>query len=48
MSGTVLDCGLSGGFGKGTSAMSTVVAVQGVSGSAWAAASAQTPTSGRR
>jgi hypothetical protein len=38
----------SGGFGKGTSVMNTMVAVQGVSGSAWAAASARTPTDRRR
>jgi hypothetical protein len=43
-----LSCGLSGSFGKVTSAMSTVVVVQGVSDSAWAAASARTPTGGRR
>jgi hypothetical protein len=43
-----LGCGLSSGFGKVTSATSTVVAVQGMSGSVLVAASAQTPTGGRR
>jgi hypothetical protein len=48
MSGAALSCGLSGSIGKGTSAMSTVVAVYGVSSSVWAVASTQTPTGRRR
>jgi hypothetical protein len=48
MSGAMLSCGLSGGFVNGTSTTSTVVAVQGVSSSAWATSSARTPIDERR